>query len=237
MRNNQRVFLAGASGETGKRVLHNLIDDNLVREIHLLVRNPVSLVNPRVYQHVVNFDNFTDLQISNPEKLDSLSICALGTTIKKAGSEDDFRKVDLEYACNFAEFSINQQCESFAVVSSIGANENSGNFYLKVKGMMERRISEMGFKSVWIFRPSLLIGKRAEFRLGEKFGGLVSKLLSPLIIGPLRKYRPIEMSTVALALSGLTNQRTGDQQVGVHALEGCQIEALAIKNKKKLKQI
>ncbi len=229
MRNKQRVFLAGASGEIGKRVLCNLIDDPLVIEIHLLVRNPLSLVDPKVYQYVVDFDNLNDLQISNPEKLDSLSICTLGTTIKKAGSEDAFSKVDLEYACNFAEFSINQQCENFAVISSIGANENSGNFYLKVKGTMERRISEMGFKSAWIFRPSLLIGKRAEFRLGEKFGGLASKLLSPLIIGPLRKYRPIEMSTVALALSGLTNQQAGDQQISVHVLEGCQIEALAIK--------
>lgn len=219
----KRVFLAGSSGETGKRLMSNLIACNSIAEIHVLVRTPAAPVEPKVHQHIVDFNDLTSTAIPNPNKLSSISFCTLGTTIKKAGSRQNFQQVDLTYVENFANWCLSNDCDQLAVISSVDANRSGSNFYLKTKDAMESSLSNLPLHTLWIFRPSLLLGDRQDFRLGEKLGGLASRFIAPLLIGPYEKYKPIQMSTVAKALSNLV--KSNDE--GIHILEGAKIKALA----------
>ena len=117
--------------------------------------------------------------------------------MKQAGSKDAFYQVDYTYPMSLARIALKNQSQVFNLVSSIGANEKSLFYYSRVKGEIESSISNIGIKQVNIFRPSLLLGKREESRLGENFGGAIGKFLTPLI---MKKYRPIEAAVVARAL-------------------------------------
>jgi uncharacterized protein YbjT (DUF2867 family) len=126
--------------------------------------------------------------------------CCLGTTIKKAGSQAAFRKVDFTYAYEAAQLAVQQGAEHFLLVSSLGADANSSVFYSRVKGELEIAIAALPFAAVSIFQPSLLLGERAEFRFGERLAEPLAKVLSVFLLGPLRKYRAIEAHTVAAAM-------------------------------------
>jgi len=219
----KRVFLAGSSGEIGKRLMSNLIACNSIAEIHVLVRTPTALVEPKVHQHIVDFNDLTSTAIPNPNKLSSISFCTLGTTIKKAGSRQNFQQVDLTYVENFANWCLSNDCDQLAVISSVDANRSGSNFYLKTKKAMETSLSNLPLHTLWIFRPSLLLGDRKDFRLGERLGGLASRFIGPLLIGPYEKYKPIHMDAVAKALSNLV----ASNDEGIYILEGAKIKALA----------
>lgn len=223
MPNKKRAIIAGSTGETGKRLLGNLIADNLVTEIHLLVRSPTGLVNPKIQQHIVDFNNLDTTLIPHSALLKTIAYCTLGTTIKKAGSRDKFAQVDLEFVINFAHWSLKNECNEFAVISSLGADKTSNNFYLKTKGQMEYELSSLPWKSLWVFRPSLLTGQRSEFRLAERLGAITAKLISPLLLGPLKKYTPIEMDDVAKSLSALIYE----EQSGINIIESNDISRMA----------
>lgn len=218
----KRIIIAGSSGEIGKRLLENLIAHNQIGEIHLLLRTPLNISNPRVHEHLVDFDSLHKLEIKNPNQLETLAYCTLGSTIKKAGSKQAFSKIDLDYVVNFGHWVQSQHAKQMAVISSIDANKNSNTFYLKTKGDMEQALSNMNWDRLWILRPSLLTGKRKEFRLGETLGAYAAKLITSLLVGPYRKYRPINMNTVATALTSLLE--TYDQ--GITILESNDIERL-----------
>jgi nucleoside-diphosphate-sugar epimerase len=222
MPSKKHIYFTGCTGETGKRLLNNLIARNDISEIHLLTRAPTGIKNPKVFEHFVDFDYLTKLKISPneiSEKIEIISYCTLGTTIKKAGSKSNFRKVDYDYVVDFAKWAIENNSQQLAVVSSLDANPNSNSFYLRTKGEMERSIKKLPWKTIWILRPSLLIGEREEFRLAEFIGGLVSKLVSPFLIGSLRRYRPINIDDVATALASLPFS----SDVGVNVLQSDQI--------------
>jgi len=214
------VILAGASGEVGKRLLDKLIANNLVSSIHIVNRGPHPIQHPKVIQHLVDFENLSTLD--NTLKFD-LAFCCLGTTIKKAGSKKAFEKVDFQYTCQFAQLAKQHDCHKFAVISCVGANAHKGGFYLETKGRMEKDLQDMNWQTLYLFRPSLLTGKRQEFRLGEQIGGLFSNLLSPLLQGALHKYRPIKMDLVANAMNAIT--RTSE--IGMNTIEGKEILDLA----------
>jgi uncharacterized protein YbjT (DUF2867 family) len=220
---NKRVFFAGSSGEIGKRLLQNLLVQNSVKEIHLLTRSAVDTKDPRVKQYIVDFNDLSQLSIPNNQELDTIAFCTLGKTIKKAKSKANFRRVDLTYTDNFALWALNNNCNRMAVVSSVNADQAAGNFYLKTKGDMEAAIKSRHFKSLWIIRPSLLLGKRQEFRAAEKIGSLVIKALLFVFVGVLKKYKPIEMDVVADALSSLVNSN----ETGAHVTEGNDIHKMA----------
>jgi uncharacterized protein YbjT (DUF2867 family) len=134
--------------------------------------------------------------------------CALGTTIRKAGSQAAFRHVDMELPLRAARESLKAGAEQFIVVSSVGADASSKNFYLRTKGEMERELAQLPFKAIHILRPSLLIGKRQEFRLGEALGIMIAPVLDLLTLGPLRKYHSIRAQTVGKAMAGAARQGT-----------------------------
>src|SRR5262249_44204202 len=134
-------------------------------------------------------------------------------TIKTAGSQEAFRRVDYGYPEALAAWATRRGAVQFAVVSSVGADPSSGNFYLRVKGEMERDLTALGFPSLHIFRPSLLVGERAESRPGERIATAMSKVIGWALIGGLRKYRPIAAAGVAAAMVAACRQGTPGEHV------------------------
>jgi uncharacterized protein YbjT (DUF2867 family) len=214
------VLLAGASGEIGKRLTNNLIEDNSISEIHLLNRRPLGLTHEKVVEHIIDFEMMDELSFSH--SFDQ-AFCCLGTTIKQAGSQQGFYQVDYTHCVNFAKFAAKHQCRNLSVISSLGANPKSNNFYLQTKGAMEEAMQSLDWQTLLIFRPSLLVGKRAEFRILERLGGYFLQLLAPLMIGPLKRYRPIQMSCVAKAMSLMTAQNKVTSKI----IESTEINSIA----------
>jgi uncharacterized protein YbjT (DUF2867 family) len=149
--------------------------------------------------------------------------CCLGTTIAKAGSQKAFRRVDLDFVVNSAPFAKHRGARHFLMVTAVGANPNSRVFYSRIKGEVEHAVGKLGIESVSIFRPSLILGKRAESRLKERLAKSVAGALSFAMIGPLTKYRPIEAATVARAMLAVAAAR----MPGITVYEYDRISALA----------
>jgi uncharacterized protein YbjT (DUF2867 family) len=141
------------------------------------------------------------------ERLDELvlpgvddAFCCLGTTRRAAGSDAAFRRVDFDYVVAFARLAKRAGAQRFLLVSSLGASARSPLLYPRTKGECEAAIEALGFTTVVILRPSFLLGDRAEDRLGESLAIGASRLIGPLLIGPLRRYAPTEATAVAQTL-------------------------------------
>lgn len=195
-----KIILLGSTGLVGKSCLKYLTNDIAIDEVIALVRKKTDVNLLKATEVVFNFD-----EAEKQEELitGDILICCLGTTIKKAKSKEAFKKVDFEYPVKLAQIAFKNGIKHCIVISSIGANANSSSFYLKVKGEMEEAITKIPFKSISIFRPSILFGIRDEFRLGEKIGVSFMTLISPLLFGKLNKYRGIEAETIAMAVNKL----------------------------------
>jgi uncharacterized protein YbjT (DUF2867 family) len=139
--------------------------------------------------------------------------------MKKAGSKANFYKVDFTYPYTLAKLCLENGARQFSIVSSSGANEKSFFYYSRVKGELENALEKLNFEKLHIFRPSLLLGKRPEERLGENVGAVAAKFLNPLLVGSAKKYRAIKAETVAMAMVK-TAQEDGD---GVRILESDEI--------------
>jgi len=207
-----KAVIAGATGLIGTFLVDQMKTDKDVMTVAALTRKSGEQVG-KVAWTKVDFDKPADLEDACAQA-DS-AFCCLGTTMKTAGSKEAFRKVDHDYVMAFAKAAKSQGIESFSVVSAIGSDAGSSVFYNKVKGEMERDLKNIGFKSLHIFHPSLLLGPREESRLGEKIGTVGMKLASPLMLGSLSKYKPIHVKTVAGAMLKLAKS----PEKGVHHFE------------------
>ena len=188
------ALIIGSSGLVGKQLLSLLLESKDYDKVIAFNKREMGLNHLKLTQHLIDFENissYKNLIIGDD------FFCTIGTTIKKAGSKKAFRKVDFSYPKQFAEIAKTNNIKHFLIVSSLGADANSSNFYLKTKGEIEQFLININFESVSIFRPSILKGNRAEFRLGEKIGLTIMNLFSFLFIGKLKKYKPIESETVA----------------------------------------
>ena len=186
------VLLLGATGLVGGECLKLLATDAAFERVVVLTRKPFPYsTSLRVESHQFIFDEPTSF--TTYLNVDSV-ICAIGTTIKKAGSQDAFRKVDFEYPLIFAKLALEAGAQHFLLVSSAGANAKSRVFYSRVKGEIEAAISNLNYPALSIFRPSLLRGHRAEFRFGEF---VCQKILGPLGFLMPRSVRPLQASQVA----------------------------------------
>jgi uncharacterized protein YbjT (DUF2867 family) len=194
------ALVFGASGLVGKVLVRELIDNDSYASVVIFIRKPLEFKHPKVMEQVIDFDRLEE----NAALLtgDELFIC-LGTTIKKAGSVSAVEKIDRDLPVGIARLAFNNGVKRVAVVSSLGANPAVRNFYLRIKGEMERGIREIPFEQIVIARPSMLLGDRAEFRFGEAVGKMVMKAVNVLLTGSLRKYRGIEGRAVAKAMIGL----------------------------------
>ncbi|WP_426096109.1 NAD(P)H-binding protein [Flavobacterium sp. DSR2-3-3] len=191
------ALIIGSTGLIGLELLNLLLDSNNYLKVITFVKRDTGIKHPKLTQHIIDFDT--------PETYKELVVgddffCTIGTTIKKAGSKKAFRKVDFGYPKQFASFALQNKVKQFLIISSLGANAKSGNFYLKTKGEIQDFLKDCNFESVAVLQPSLLLGNRTEFRLGEKVGAFFMKTLSFLFVGNLKKYKPIESETVAKAL-------------------------------------
>ena len=192
------ALIAGATGLTGQQLLKQLLADARYTEVHVLVRRHVFAPHTKLIEHIVDLAALPNLP-TLPKSADD-AFCCLGTTIKIAGSKAAFRIVDFDYVVNFARAAKKSGAQRFVVMSSLGANARSSVFYTQVKGEMEEALREIGFAELHIFQPSFLIGNRAESRPGERVGIAAFQLISPLLFGPARKYRAIEVTDVARAM-------------------------------------
>jgi uncharacterized protein YbjT (DUF2867 family) len=196
-RNKKSAAIIGATGLTGKFLLHILVNDKRYDHIVVLGRRKPDIQSPVIIYHEVDFSNLDAINIDL--SIDDL-YCTIGTTIKKAGSKEAFRKIDLDAVLNFAVWGRRHHAQRMVVMSSLGAKAQSRNFYLRTKGEMEEALKKIGFKTLIVVRPSLLLGRRDEQRFGEGMGEIVLKVLQPLLIGPFRKYRAISAEKVAHAM-------------------------------------
>ncbi|GAO27742.1 NAD(P)H-binding protein [Geofilum rubicundum] len=192
---HKKALIAGSTGLVGNEILQQLLSDPQYTEIHVPGRRAPEVSDPRVIFHPTDFMQLDDL----PPKGINEVYCALGTTIKKAGSKEQFRQVDFDAVVNLARWAAAADVDHFVVVSSIGAHPKSGTFYLRTKGQMEQVLKTCRLNNLTIVRPALLLGQRQEFRLGETISTWFMKPLQFLLAGPLKKYRPIEAAQVAKA--------------------------------------
>jgi len=190
------ALIAGATGLVGSLCLKQLLADPAYDQVIAISRRPVPESHPKLSQKIGDFDKLGQLTSIAADD----AVCALGTTIRKAGSQDAFRKIDLGYSKAFADLALAGGAQQFALVSSAGANHRSSNFYLRTKGEIEDAVKALPFTSVHIFQPGFLMGSRSEQRPSEGIGLALAKALQFAFIGGLRKYRPILASTVAAAM-------------------------------------
>lgn len=190
MTNATRVWLAGATGLVGHEVLTCLLEDRTFSKVLTVVRRPSARSHAKLDERVVDF---AALESALAGEAAEIAICCLGTTIKQAGSQESFRRVDYDYVLAFARAARAAGVQHFMVVTALGASASSRTFYNRVKGEVEASLGELGFPALSIARPSLLLGERAEFRLGERLLAPVAKFLPA-------KVRGIEARTVARAL-------------------------------------
>lgn len=190
------VSLFGATGLVGGHCLQLLLADDRYARITVAGRRPLPggppAGPPRLEERVIDFDRLPD----HPEAVASHAvICALGTTIKKAGSQERFREVDHDYPLAIARLALAAGARHFLLVSAIGADAGSRVFYNRVKGELEDALLALDYPRITILRPSLLLGDRDEFRLGEAIAGQLAFLIPG-------RYRPVHARSVARALAG-----------------------------------
>ena len=189
-------LVIGSTGLIGKKLIFELAKKD--SEIIAIARRSINNLPENVNLLKINFDDF--LVNGSLPSCDHIYIC-LGTTIKKAGSQSEFKKVDLDYCVSFAKKAREAGATKISLVSSVGANPYVKNFYLKTKGEVEEEIKKIDFQYINIYRPSLLLGNREENRFMEKIGQNLSSFINFFLIGSLRKYRSTKSSNVAYCMA------------------------------------
>jgi len=191
------ALVAGASGLVGGHLLHLLLADAEYERVITLARRQLDARHAKLDQRVLDLGALD--AVTDPPHADD-AFCCIGTTIKKAGSQDAFRQVDYDYALAFARAAQRAGARQLLLVTALGADPASRIFYSRVKGEIEHAVRQLPFQGIQIFRPSFLMGKRGEVRLAERIGVPVARVLAPLLVGPLRRYRPVYAADVARAM-------------------------------------
>ena len=194
---NRTALLAGGTGLVGSHVLQELLADPTWSHVVTVGRRPASLRHAKLEQRVLDL-NAIEAHGDLPHADDVF--CCLGTTIKRAGSQDAFRRVDLDFVVGLARAGLRIGATQFLLISAIGADPESRMFYSRVKGEAEAAVRRLPYRAVQIFRPGLLLGKRREFRLGERIAMLAVPLMHPFLLGGLRRYHSIQAGDVARAM-------------------------------------
>ncbi|MBC7864297.1 MAG: NAD(P)H-binding protein [Bacteroidia bacterium] len=204
------ALVFGSSGLTGNFLTEKLLSDPSFSQVKVFVRKKSGTTHPKLKEIIVDFANEKELQ----ENLKGdVLFCCLGTTIRVAGSQEAFEKVDLHYPVLLANLAAKNGIKKFLMVSSVGASAQSTNFYLKTKGTAEEKIAATTIPHIYFFRPSMLLGKRKEFRFGEVMGKFFMVALSFLFMGGLKKYRAIKSEKVAEAM--IRYSKTGTDKLKV----------------------
>ena len=191
----QTTIVIGSTGMIGEALVKKLIADPAYSTIRLLVRRSVIYPDPKVEVVIVNFNDQADIA----QKLgtgDSI-FCCLGTTKSKVkGDKSAYRKIDFDIPVNVARQGLQNNFKKFLLVSAVGANPKSGNFYVKLKGEVEEALKQLKFRPCIFFRPSLLMGKRKEYRFTEKLVQAIMPVFSVFFVGKFSKYKEVKAEDV-----------------------------------------
>lgn len=191
------ALIVGGSGLVGRYCLQALLEEPGYGTVISVARRKLPInEHGKLVQKVLPLETLASLVLPPVDDV----FCALGTTIRKAGSQEAFRQVDYELALAVADRGLRFGAKQFILVSSVGAEASSRNFYLRTKGELEAALIRLPFAAVHIFRPSFLVGKREESRFGESLAIPAAKIFQFLLMGSLRKYRPISAATVGRAI-------------------------------------
>ena len=191
------ALVFGSSGLVGQQLVQQLIHNSAYEKIKLFVRKTPKIQNPKIEIVNTNFDN---IEILYPEiKGDDCFFC-IGTTKKNSPDKTEYQRVELDLPKKVANLAKKNNIHSFIFISSGYANSKSSGDYLRYKGLVEEELLSLNFDNLGILRPSFLLGNRKEKRIGEKMGIIIFQLLSPLMIGPLKRMKPIHVKTVAGAM-------------------------------------
>ncbi|MFD2573938.1 oxidoreductase [Spirosoma soli] len=199
------ALVIGATGLIGDLLTHRLVDSPIYEKVKVLVRKSLSWQHPRLQEVQFDFDHPNGLLTQADDVF-----CCLGTTMKKAGSKEAFRKVDYQYPMDVARLSLANGAQQFAIVTAMGADTKSSFFYNRVKGEVERDLAALNYPTLLIFRPSLLLGNRGENRFGERLAEGAMRLFNPLIPA---KYKGVEAAKVANAMLETTQRNLKGKHV------------------------
>ena len=191
------ALLFGSSGLVGGHLLNQLIKDTNYSKIKLFVRSVPEISDSKV--EIIKTD-FNNLENHKEDIKGDDSFFCIGTTKQNSPDKDKYRRVELEIPKEIAKIAKSNLVNSFIFVSALYANPKSSGDYVRFKGLVEEELKELNFPKLGIMRPSFLIGNRKEKRASETIGIFVFKLLSPLLLGPLKKMKPIHSETVAKAM-------------------------------------
>jgi uncharacterized protein YbjT (DUF2867 family) len=199
------AIIIGASGLTGSILLNKLLDDKRYTTIKLFSRKRIESLPSKVNQYI---GNLFDLKSFKEGFIGDEVYCCIGTTTKKTPDKAVYKSIDYGIPIAAAKLSRENGIQTFLIVSAIGANASSRIFYNKTKGEMERDVLLEKIKKTYILQPSIIRGNRKEQRIGEKIGLIVFKLLQPLFLGKLKKYRITEAEHIAQAMLNLANSNS-----------------------------
>lgn len=191
---SHKVILVGGSGLIGSCLLSELRSSDEISDILLVARSASGISDPKIRELILNFD---DLDSHAEELKADIIFSCLGTTTGKTPDANLYRKIDLEYPLKMLHIGMNKGLKQFHIVTSIGADAASSNSYLKLKGELENSLKSSGVPSLHIYQPSFLKGERREKRPAEIIMNILSVIIDPLLIGPLKKYKSIKAKTVA----------------------------------------
>jgi len=214
------ALVAGASGLVGSHVVRLLLEDPAYSRVTVLARRELPVSHKKLEQRIASFDRLA--QIADFPRVHDV-FCCLGTTMKQAGSPEAFRTVDYTYVVELARVAVRHRASQFLVVTAIGADPRSRILYSRVKGEAEEGLRRLQFEGIQIFRPSLLVGARAESRPAERVAGLLSPLVAWAFVGPLARYRPIKAEAVARAMVRVAREAPK----GTHVYESADIRRRA----------
>ena len=200
------ALVFGSTGLIGGHLISQLIKNDNYNKIKLFVRSEIVINEPKI--EIIKTD-FSDLENHKEDvKGDDCFFC-IGTTKQNSPDKNEYQKVELDIPKKIAQIARNNSVISFIFISSIYANPKSSGDYVKFKGLVEEELKKLNFSNLGILRPSFLMGDRKENRVGEKIGILTFRLLSPLLLGPLKKMKPINSEKVAKAMIKIANENLG----------------------------
>jgi uncharacterized protein YbjT (DUF2867 family) len=191
------ALVFGSSGLIGSHLLNQLIENNNYNKIKIFVRSESEISDPKVEIIKTNFNN---LQNHKEDIIGDDCFVCIGTTKQNSPDKNEYKRMELDVPKEIAQIAKSNLVNSFIFVSALYANSKSSGDYVRFKGLVEEELKRLNFPKFGIMRPSFLMGNRKEKRVGEKIGIFVFKILSPLLLGPLKKMRPIHAETVAKAM-------------------------------------
>ena len=211
---SKTAIVLGATGLVGGHLIEQLVQHDAYTRVVALSRRPLEYEHPKLQVALLDFDN------PDPDKIKGDDLyCALGTTLRKAGSKEAQYRIDCTYPYEIGKIARQNGVQQYVLVSSIGASTKTGNFYLRTKGELEQKLTDLDFPGLIIGRPSAILGDRGEFRLGEKIGIFLVQVLKPFVP---KRYRGIQAAQIARALIA----SAVEGQEGTRIIESDQLQGI-----------